>query len=82
MVEGWVSEFDFIQLHFFHGDIGDSRKYTLTLFAGNKPFYLYQANTGDQCHRGNVPLNPRTYKEGGGSLPPPPRIFLNFNIST
>ena len=27
MVEGRASEFDFIQLHFFHGDIRDSRKY-------------------------------------------------------
>ena len=26
-VEGRASEFDFIQLHFFHGDIRDSRKY-------------------------------------------------------
>ena len=27
MVEGRASEFDIIQLHFFHGDIRDSRKY-------------------------------------------------------
>ena len=26
-VEGRASEFDFTQLHFFHGDIRDSRKY-------------------------------------------------------
>ena len=26
-VEGWVSEFDFVQLHFLHGDIRDSREY-------------------------------------------------------
>ena len=26
-VEGWASEFDFVQLHFLHGDIQDSREY-------------------------------------------------------